>query len=137
MFVNLIHRNDARFVILIHQNDTRTRLYSDEPPPYDLVTSDHYLSGHIRPHSPHTHPHPDPESPHHHQPPSFSLDGASSQHHPHYHNDQGSGDPRQDPLEQEDQAFNAGYSDDDDDLQPPPHYEDFIRDMESMRTTRL
>lgn len=90
--------------------DSRTRLYSDEPPPYDLVTSDHYLNHHLN-------PHPDPESPHQ----RHYSDGP-------HHNDNGN--------DYDEEVFNAGYSSDDY-LQPPPHYEDFIRETESIRTTRL
>ena len=87
--------------------DSRNRLYSDEPPPYDLVTSDHYLNRHLN-------EHPELESPHHQR-------SGEGPHHGDYYDDE---------------VFNAGYSSDDY-LQPPPHYEDFIRETESIRTTRL
>ena len=95
---------------------SRTRLYSDDPPPYDLVTSDHYLSCHLNPHSSSD----QPESPHQHGPSDGSGDGLH---------------PNDNMNDCEDEVFNAGYSDDY--LQPPPHYEDFIRETESIRTTRL
>nr|KAG5714859.1 hypothetical protein BaRGS_000347 [Batillaria attramentaria] len=85
---------------------SQTRLYSDEPPPYDLVTSDHYLSGHLNQ--------------------ATSVPPYTST----AHNDQN--DHPQDQQQEEEEVFNVGYyDDDDDDLQPPPHYEDFVRETES------
>ncbi|XP_076459068.1 uncharacterized protein LOC143292544 isoform X2 [Babylonia areolata] len=168
----LAFRNSTSFSLCdlqvsdLHDSTSRTRLYSDEPPPYDLVTSDHYLSGHLRPHSPHVHlhHHPDTESAHHHLPPpppppppplppplppatASSSDGAPYYHHYHHHRhhrhhshsnsmNNEHGNDHHPRPPPEQDAYNAGDSDDDD-LQPPPHYEDFIRDMENMSTTRL
>lgn len=91
----------------------RSRLYSDEPPSYDQVTSDSQVCG---------------PSPLQDTPTPTGVSSATTLH-------RCEGTDNIEYVNDEDDVFYIREGDDD--LQPPPHYEDFMRASECIRTTRL
>ncbi|XP_025081396.1 uncharacterized protein LOC112556525 [Pomacea canaliculata] len=98
----------------LQDSNSRSRLYSDEPPSYDQVTSDSQVCG---------------PSPLQDTPTPTGVSSATTLHRC------AEGTDNIEYVNDEDDVFYIREGDDD--LQPPPHYEDFMRASECIRTTRL
>lgn len=113
ILVSLSHTQEI-LTVLRNSLVYRSRLYSDEPPSYDQVTSDSQVCG---------------PSPLQDTPTPTGVSSATTLHRC------AEGTDNIEYVNDEDDVFYIREGDDD--LQPPPHYEDFMRASECIRTTRL